>query len=54
VDAQNPTWRPGRTELILQPGDFLTIAGANLASAQVAAGFDVIIGTLDLLPEYLS
>jgi hypothetical protein len=54
VDAQNPTWRPGRTELILQPGDFLTIAGANLASAQVAAGFDVIIGTLDLLAEYLS
>jgi hypothetical protein len=54
VDAQNPTWRPGRTELILQPGDFLTMAGSALATSQVAAGFDVIIGTLDILPEYLS
>jgi hypothetical protein len=53
VDAQNPTWRPGRTELILQPGDFLTMAGTGLAATQVAGGFDTIIGTVDLLADFL-
>jgi hypothetical protein len=54
VDAQNPTWRPGRTELILQPGDFLTMAGTGLAATQVAGGFDAIIGTVDLLADFLA
>jgi hypothetical protein len=53
LDAQNPIWHPGRTEFILQPGDFVAFAGTGLQSAQIACGFDVVIGTLDQLHDYL-
>jgi hypothetical protein len=44
---------PSRTDLILQPGDFLTVAGTGLTSTSVTASGDVIIGTLDVLPDFL-
>jgi hypothetical protein len=44
---------PSRTDLILQPGDFLTVAGTGLTSTSVTASGDVIIGTLDVLADFL-
>jgi hypothetical protein len=51
--VSSPEWRPGRTSLVLQPGDQLTAQGTGLTAASVAVNFDVIIGVLDLLPRYL-
>jgi hypothetical protein len=46
-------YNPGRTDLILQPGDFLTVAGTGLASSSVTVSADMIIGTLGVLADFL-
>jgi hypothetical protein len=46
-------FNPGRTDLILQPGDFLVINGTGLSSASVTCSFDGVVGLLEMLPDYL-
>jgi hypothetical protein len=44
---------PSRTDLILQPGDYLTVYGTGLTSTSITANADMIIGTLDVLSDFL-
>jgi hypothetical protein len=53
LNAVETIWHPGRTEFILQPGDFITIGGVGLITNQLAVAFDVIIGTLDILADFM-
>jgi hypothetical protein len=46
-------FNPGRTDLILQPGDFLIINGTGLTSASITGSFDAVVGLLEMLPDYL-
>jgi hypothetical protein len=46
-------FNPGRTDAILQPGDFLVVSGTGLVSASITVSADMIIGTLDVLPDFL-
>lgn len=54
LQLADPEWRPGHQGMILQPGDFITAQGTGLVGSPVAVNFDVIIGRLDLLSEYVS
>jgi hypothetical protein len=49
----SPDWQPEKTGLILQPGDFLTAQGTGLVGTPVAVSFDVIIGRLAALSDFL-
>ena len=53
LNPQNPTWKPGRTEFILQPGDWVTVSGTGLASPLITVAFDVVIGELGMLGYFL-
>ncbi|HMD25855.1 MAG TPA: hypothetical protein VKH61_17285 [Streptosporangiaceae bacterium] len=53
LNAVETIWHPGRTEFILQPGDYITVQGVGLVSNQVSIGFDVIVGTLDILADFM-
>jgi hypothetical protein len=56
LTASSPEWRPGAHGALLQPGDFLTVSGAGVDGvngAPIAVNFDCIIGTLDILADYL-
>jgi hypothetical protein len=46
-------FNPGRTDLILQPGDFLVINGTGLTSTSITGSFDGVVGLLEMLPDYL-
>jgi hypothetical protein len=46
-------YNPGRTDLILQPGDFLTVYGTGLTSTSITASADMIVGTIDTLADFL-
>jgi hypothetical protein len=46
-------YSPGRTDLILQPGDFLVVAGTGLLSTSVTVSADMDCGTLAILADYL-
>jgi hypothetical protein len=46
-------FNPGRTDLILQPGDFLIINGTGLSSTSITGSFDAVVGLLEMLPDYL-
>jgi hypothetical protein len=48
-----PTWHPGRTGLILSPGDTLVVAGTGLAATQVTLTGEAIIMELWLLSHFL-
>ena len=48
-----PSWQPGRTGLVLNPGDTLVLAGSSLTSTLVTLTGRVIIMELWLLPEFL-
>jgi hypothetical protein len=54
LEVTSPEWRPGSHGMVLQPGDFITAQAAGLVGSPVALNFDAIIGTLDVLPYYLS
>ena len=43
----------GRADHAPEPGDFLTVAGTGLTSVAVTVSADIVIGTLDLLADYL-
>jgi hypothetical protein len=46
-------FNPGRTTLVMQPGDFLTVYGTGLASTSVTVSADLVIGVLSVLADYL-
>jgi hypothetical protein len=53
VTGTAPTWHPGRTGLILQEGERVTIAGTGLTATQVTLTGEVIQMEQWLLPHFL-
>jgi hypothetical protein len=53
LTSTSPAWHPGRTGLILQPGDTLVLAGTSLSATAVTILGEVIQMELWLLPQFL-
>jgi len=51
LTLNSPEWHSTRS-FILQPGDFVTVAGTVTATF-LSVNFDAIVGTLDLLADFL-
>lgn len=53
VTAGAPTWNPGRTGMILYPGDSILISGSALTATNVAVSGEVIQLEKWIVPQFL-
>jgi hypothetical protein len=53
VTATAPTWNPGRTGMVLYPGDSILVSGSALAAASVAVSGEVIQLEKWIVPQFL-
>lgn len=53
VTATAPTWNPGRTGMVLYPGDSILVSGSALTATSVAVSGEVIQMEKWIVPQFL-